>query len=257
MSIPEPLRQRVDDVLWVELGRIADERSSHPAATTDAIDALEHIGLLEPADAEMWRGRFAEATTPPDPMELTAEVRERLHTYLTTVMAEESRDVGAAVLSDMNEFRLLDPAEVSAWYKLLPPAEDRNVRLVQLERTVIGPAGRRRGARIVTVDLFDHGVAVRMHWARPGRDDTDRFPPLPDELEPGARPVSPLDRLRLQDDVGTVYRVLGGGGSGGGGPLNWDAPATYVRVDVFAPHVPEAARQLVVRIGESTFEIAL
>jgi hypothetical protein len=252
MSIPEPLRQRVDDVLWVELGRMVDQRSSQPAATTDAIDALEQVGLLEPADAELWRTRFAEAATPPDPMELTAEVRARLHAYLTTVMAEESREVGVAVLGDMDAFRLLDPAETSAWYELLPPAEDRNVRLVTLERTIIGPAGRRRGARIATVDLFDHGVAVRMHWARPGRAET-----LSDEVEPDERPVSPFDRLRLQDDVGTVYGQLGGGGGGGGGTLNWDAPATYERVDVFAPRVPDAARQLVLRIGASTFEIAL
>jgi hypothetical protein len=79
---------------------------------------------------------------------------------------------------------------------------------------------------------------------------------LPDEQEPDARPCSMFDPIVLEDDVGTSYRLLGGGG-GGSGSRNSDGPGVSACIGAFAPRVPDAARQLVILVGEARFEVPL
>jgi hypothetical protein len=279
MSIPEPLRQRVDDVLWAELGVVASRTGPRPTSTFGttrsgaepptgyaAIDAFEGIGLLDPGLAAHWRGLFAAAAAAGPGARPEAELRARVHAYLAELI-REGRDAhrrgdgfGAAptaVLNDLRQLGLLDEEDVRWWFELLlsgvaDEAQPEPTPLERLERRIPGPPERRRGSRVVAVDLFDHGVVVRVHQARAGRD----MDVLPDEQEPDARPCSMFEPILLEDDVGTIYRLLGGG-AGGSGSRNSDGPGVSACIGAFAPRVPDAARHLVILVGEARFEVAL
>jgi hypothetical protein len=286
MTGSQPLQQRVDDVLWAELGwiaRVSDGRgvtfaqagAGPPRLPTglDVVDAFEAVGLLDTGDAEIWRARFA---APPPPLESSPELRARLSAYLeelVTAASELPRDDDGwhrpqVVLNDLRLLGLIGDEELQRWFARLSPPDEHPgdelrleldaARLDRFVRCVPGPPERKQGLRVLSVDLFEDGVAVHIQLARRGRDADDGFRPLPDEVEPNAA-RTPRDRpilASLQDDVGTAYIGLGGGG-GGSGSNHADGPLVRHYGSTFAPAVPPAARRLTVGMGNASFEVAL
>jgi hypothetical protein len=287
MTGSEALRQWVDDVLWVELGwiaRVTDGRGVTFARTgtgpprlpsrLDVVDAFEAVGLLDSADAEVWRARFV---APAPPFEPSPELRARVSAYLDELVADAHAvrpDNDAwrrpqVVLNDLRAMGLIDDVDVHRWFSLLAPPDEHpggdrprepdDGLLDRFVRCVPGPPERRRGLRLLSVDLFEDGVAVHLHLARNGRDTDGFFRPLPDEIEPGAQFALRRGHIlaSLEDDLGTVYRGLGGGG-GGSGSINADGPLVRHHGSAFAPAVPVAATRLNVRVdGDVSFEVEL
>jgi hypothetical protein len=286
MTGSQPLQQRVDDVLWAEFGWIArvTDGSGVAFARTgtgpprlptglDVVDAFEAVGLLDSADAEIWRTRLV---APSPPFEWSPEVRARVSEYLAELVAaahELPRDDDAwhrpqVVMNDLRALGLIGDDELRQWFtRLSPPDEHPGSeprlehdarRLDRFVRCVPGPPERQGGMRLLSVDLFEDGVAVHIHLARRGRDADHVFRPLPDEIEPDAartlrtRPIL----ASLRDDLGTAYLALGGGG-GGGGSNHADGPLVRHYGSTFAPAVPSSAKRLTVGMGDGSFEVAL
>jgi len=271
-----PWRQRADDALWVVYGGIA-QRSDSPGTSgvlgpgphiPHTVDAFESIGLLDRGDAETWRARLQEERAAIDGDGL----RERLHGLLAGLvraaiaapdMQAEAWQRLTVVANDLRTLGVLDSDEVHWWMSLPSSSSEaeplgpiRRATLDRLVRSIPGPPERRRGLRLLTVDLFEDGVCVRLHLARRGRDPDDELRPLPDEIE-GAEPLAPRAvQVRLEDDLGTEYLVLGGGGAGGGSG-HVDGPVVYEHTLTFTPGVPDGAARLTVRTQESSFEVAL
>jgi hypothetical protein len=276
-------QQRIDDVLRVELGGVVDRTdapwlySSYstrptgapvPPAGVGAVDAIEQIGLLDPTQADQWRARMAEAARPRPAIEVSPALRARVHDLLGEAVREAraARALGdarparlSALLDALRRLGLLDDADMRWWSDILYAGEPLpfEPRLERLERSIAGPPERRRGLRILSLDLFDRGVFVRLQIARNGRAEDGLVHPLGDELEPDAPLASQFAVVRLGDDVGTAYRVLGGGGGSGGTARRSDGPFVWHWLMAFAPHVPEGARALVVDVGELQFEVVL
>jgi hypothetical protein len=268
--------ERVEDVLTVELGLLARRGISPrtqgvlgpspeaPPTGLGAIEALAGIGLLDAPAAAYWRGRFADADREFPPIEPGPELRERLHRYLADLLRHANADRNEhldssmrlrSVLGDLRRFGLLDDDEAGWWIGLLdarmgpePDEQHPEPRFERLLRSVPGSPFRRRGLRVLSADLFEDGVVVRMHLARNGRAEDGGVTPLPDEVEPSGRFVSRQYGLLMRDDVGTRYRPAGVGGGGGtlAGSGYGDGPLSFHLERGFAPAVPEAARLLLV-----------
>jgi hypothetical protein len=260
----EVWHERVEDALTVELGLIArralePRASSGPRPGVGGIAALEAIGLLGAAAAERWRERFADANLPFAPVELDDALRERLYAYLGALARDAAAPAGetdgslqrlTVALQSFRRVGLLDDDELAWWLGLPRPrsgsGSERQLpspsRLGPFVRSVPGPPERRRGLRVISVDLFEQGVYARLHLARNGRDEDGGLTPLPDDDGAGGPLVSPRFELLLRDDLGTVYR--GGGRGGGGRSGHVDGPLSFHVERSFAPAVPHGARTL-------------
>jgi hypothetical protein len=282
MSGAEAWRERVDDVLWVELGAAARRstgasvafsgpRPHVPPTGFETIDAFEAIGLLDADDATAWREAFG---APDDGVAVSDELRERLHAYLAELVRAAHDDPGddvawrrvLVILNELRSLGLLDDDDRNWWVPLLglrpqeplaelarPPARARFERLV---RGIAGPAERRRGLRLLSVDIFEDGVCAYFHLARAGRDPDGTMRPLPDELEP-LEPMLIYPCIpRLEDDIGTHYRG-GTGGGGGSGSRYGDGPCVFTWRGMFDTAVPPHASRLTFRCRELAFEVSL
>jgi hypothetical protein len=282
VSDAERWRERVEDVLWIELGSVARRNGSRaitmsrapgphePPSSTGVADAFEAIGLLDAASAESWRARLV---GPRRPRVTTDELRSRVRAYLAELvraaLAAPSRDDDAwvrpqVVLNDLHAYGLLDQDERHWWFSLLAPGADESpglppveqLLLTRLVRSIPGPPERRRGLRLLSVDLFEDGLCVHLHLARRGRDADDTMRPLPDELEPGLPLASRVLHARVEDDIGTEYLGLGGGG-GGGGSGTTDGPYVGGQTQIFRTPVPPGATRLEVASGGVAFTVAV
>jgi hypothetical protein len=260
----EVWHERVEDALTVELGLIARRAlepyaSSSPRTGVGGIAALEEIGLLEADAAVCWRDRFAAADRPFSRVELDDALRERLYAYLgglTRAASLADGDVDGSlqrldvVLRVFRQVGLIDDDELGWWLGLpgIQPAAGWVPRLASpsglgpFVRSVAGPPLRRRGLRVISVDLFEHGLYVRLHLGRNGRDEDGGLTALPDDDGEGGPLVSPRFELLLRDDLGTLYR--GGGRGGGGRSGHVDGPLSFHVERAFAPAVPPGARAL-------------
>jgi hypothetical protein len=275
----EVWRERVDDVLTVELGLLARrglEPHAHgflgpgpytPPDGRGAIDALAGVGLLGDGDAARWRARFAGADRPFPRVEPDDELRGRLHAYLGSLAEQAHADIDDAearlttVLRALRRAGLLDDDEVGWWRGLLP-VHDELVRpaapaaLGLLLRSVPGPSWRRRGLRVLTIDLFERGVIVRMHVARNGRDEAGGLSPLHDETSEAAPLASWRHEVLLRDDVGTSYATRGRGESGGRAG-HVDGPLSLHLERVYMPATPERAKMLILYADDARIPIRL
>ena len=284
MAHADDFRERVEDALWVEYGTIARRADGSGSSTgflgpgphipptgLEAVAALEAIGLLDVVDASVWRERML---APRPPLEMTPELRERLHVLLGRLVREAlAGDRGddawfrpQTILNDLRALGLLDDEELHWWFSLLSPTpadagdisgpREPLARLERFLRCVPGPAARRRGIRVLAVDIFEDGVCVHVHVARGGRAGDLGAAPLPDEVEPGASFARYEPGIELEDDLGTSYRGMSGGG-GGGGSRYADGPIVQEHAQTFAGEVPAKATKLFVRLLDLTFTVGL
>ena len=110
-----------------------------------------------------------------------------------------------------------------------------------VRRVIPGPDVRRRGLRIMSVELYDQIVAVQWHFTSY------------DESWPRTEPPGPT--VDLADDLGTEYVGRGGGGTRMDNPPGW--PAVVRGIEVFVPAVPPSAERLRVVYEGQAIEIQL
>jgi hypothetical protein len=241
------------------------------------VRAFERTGVLSATDASCWRESFEEASRPLAPPVVGGELRRSIDEYLGGLVAaahdpSDGSDawLGAqAAWNDLHAAGLIDDDEVERWMLKLrgepsEGSERTTSRAVSREgllldrpiRSVVGPSLRRRGVRVIAVDLFEGGVGVRLDLARRGRDLDGGFRPLLDEVEPDA-PLAPgfVSRISISDDIGTDYRSSGAHGHRTGPTV--DAPLWQRWAAYATPAVPLDARRLFVGWRDISFEVAL
>jgi hypothetical protein len=248
-----------------------------PVRRVAVVRAFETAGVLSPTDASRWREWFEEASRPLAPQVVGDELRRSIDEYLGGLVAaaHEPSDgsdawLGAqAAWNDLQAAGVIDDDEVDRWMRKLrgEPSEgpERTAsRAMPREeflpdrpiRSVVGPPLRRRGVRLIAVDLFEGGVGVRLDLTRRGRDLDGAFRPLPDEVEPNEPlALDSASRISISDDIGTDYRSSGAGGHRVAPTI--DAPLWQRWAAYATPAVPPDARRLSVSWRGVSFEVAL
>jgi hypothetical protein len=102
----------------------------------------------------------------------------------------------------------------------------------RLERVLLIDAPAGDDVRVLTAALFDDGLVLDL-LLRAGT---------------AQHPATTL-RLRLDDDLGTTFHRLGGGGGSSGRWMRWH--------QIFAPAVPDRARRLIVGVERHQLAIGL
>jgi hypothetical protein len=189
-----------DAAVWREAAVV---RSRRPAPRERS--SPQAVAMLERRWAEL------EAAGDPDDQAVT---RRRVWTglFAVTLAGALSRDDARSWQSRIDEHAAGPDPIAQRRLKLA-----RETRLDDLRRVVAGPARGSSGLTIVSADVFADAIAI--HWRHPGNAADD-----PLDVSLGS----------LEDDVGTDYLFLGGGGSGTGESRTGTA--------VFSPAPPPDAK---------------
>jgi hypothetical protein len=122
--------------------------------------------------------------------------------------------------------------------------------------SLLGPADRRCGVRVLAVECCEDGVVIHAHRARREVDERGRYTALPDEVLGEAAAEWPaIPRLTLHDDAGSAYR----------GEIPPDRPVEILQDDgideiaayVFTPAVPRGAVALWLASRDASVRIRL
>jgi hypothetical protein len=215
--------------------------------------ALEQVGAITAQEAAHWRRRLHEAATWQEPARephseaVAARAADHLETILAPITSS-AREGAAACFSAIAAYGqtgILTAGEALSWRERLraqldleperPPWCSRH----DLVRVVAGPAERRHGLRITSVELYDDGVVLLWHHACEWSDGPET-PRVWNYMDIETAGADELDPHALTDDLGTRY-------SGRGGPdfgINGGGSVVRFGTSVFTPAVPTRARRL-------------
>lgn len=231
------------------------------------LDAFAHFEAIGAEDRELWRHRIETALADDGGRltELEAPVRERLERAFRALgsplepMSDDALRFGALV-GAAEQLGALRPDEPREWAmrigaKMAPhttppppvdPADERRFRMLtdvqpgELLSVAAGPAERRAGLRVTTVELYENAVSVHWHLVS---DDA---------------PASGMRRgpaVGLADDRGTEYCAKASGASLG--PRAKDGRTVATGHDDFVPAPPETARRLMVGFADNGISVEL
>ena len=242
-----------------------------------AIAGLSALGLLDDAEARVWRERFAaEASgTRARDWRPAQEVHDRVVRYLIERIERlPSRSAGGfdaswplqSLLNDFRHMGVLAEREMDRLFDRLgdrldagePRRQDEpevDCLCAELRRVLVGPPERHAGVRITCFEIYDDAVALRWHMVRLAPDESGTIPSLPDEVEGAEAALRAREpHFALHDDLGTDYCFQSGGGGGGDGRFSH---RVRTGTEMFAPSVPPAASRLWAVHGEYRFEVPL
>ncbi|MGI8624534.1 MAG: hypothetical protein ACR2NB_13880 [Solirubrobacteraceae bacterium] len=222
-----------------------------------ALQIFLELGLVSAAAAERLLARLELALTegPPAPGQAPEEdVRAYVEERLRALGAYEDDggfQTGRALAWAASETGLLTPRAAE---KLIDSITRPLIRRQSAEvegpgpgaivRVIIGPPERRRGVRLLAVEIREGAVILHLDAARLPRQPDGTWPALPDERLGPASPGWPrLPELTLSDDRGTRYR----------GHVNAES---WERRELYPAPPPEATR-LVLAGDDVAFTILL
>src|SRR6266511_723200 len=257
-----------DERLPPGVDREAVDRQRWIALET-ALSVYRDLGLISAADADEWR-RLAEAVARSEPKTASSESSPRARRLLDERIEEvepvgedETRDASRLMRGPYGRFMTaltvasligeVDARDAESWQERLADrvagerAEEYRLErertrfaLPDLRRVLPGPATRPSGLTLVSAELY--ADACQLCWVRPYE------PPDPAAAHAFRAPEIP-DPV-VEDDVGTEYLSVGGGGGTGMG-------ATWHGSTVVLPTPPKVARELTVRFGDDRFVVDL
>jgi hypothetical protein len=187
-----------------------------------------------------------------------AELERRVEEFIDARAGDE-RAGGFMAVGMLRELGLLTDDEHWEWNRRLVDARvelsleaSDAFRGDNLQRVVVGPPERRRGLRVLSVELYGDGALVRWQLVRAGPDYGGELHEPADEVEPVDSPLSPSFEVR--DDLGTGYAVRGGGSKG----QDTDSGdyVAFVTAEL-TPAVPPDARLLRLESRGTVFEVNL
>jgi len=267
--------RRVQSGAVVRYGPETSEVSPDLDEADGAIAAFAALGLLDEADADAWRLRFATATAKREKPRPSRADRDRVARYLSeSIERLPTRNSGGLeesgplqnLLNDFHHIGLLSEREMDGLFDRLgerldagdarPEDEhERDCLCAELRRVVLGPPERHGGVRVTSFELYEDGLAIRWHMVRLAPDESGAVQPLPDEVEgvdAARRAQEP--HFSLHDDIGTRYRFQSGGGGGRNGRFS---DRVRKGTETFTPAVPAQASTLCALHSEYRFEVAL
>lgn len=242
-----------------------------------SIAGLCALGLLDEAEARVWRGRFAaEASASQARDRRTAQdAHDRVARYLSERIERlPPRSAGGleaswplqSLLNDFQHMGLLSEREMDRLFDRLGDRLDAgesrrqdepevDCLCAELRRVLVGPPERHAGVRITSFEIYDDAIALRWHMVRLAPDESGTIPSLPDEVEaPDAALRAREAHFALQDDLGTDYRFQSGGGGGGNGRFSH---RVRTGTETFTPSVPARASRLWAVHADYRFEVPL
>jgi len=240
-----------------------------------AVAGLSALGLLDEAEARVWRERFAAEASSTRDRRLAQEVRDHVVHYLTERIERlPPRRVGGLdaswplqrLLNDFRHMGVLSEREMDRLFDRLgdrldsgePRRQDEaevDCLCAELRRVLVGPPERHAGVRVTSFEIYDDAVALRWHMVRLAPDESGTIPSLPDEVEGAAGALRAREpHFALHDDLGTDYRFQSGGGGGGDGRFSH---RVRTGTEMFAPSVPPGASRLWAVHREHRFEVPL
>jgi len=242
-----------------------------------AIAGLSALGLLDEAQAGVWRERFAAEANASQVRDWrpAPEVRDRVGRYLSDRIERlPSRSAGGfeaswplqSLLNDLRHMGLLSEREMDRLFDRLgdrlDAGEPRRQGEPEVEclcaedrRVLVGPPERHAGVRLTSFEIYDDAVVLRWHMVRLAPDESGTIPLLPDEVEGSEAALRAREpHFSLHDDLGTEYRFQSGGGGGGDGRFSH---RVRTGTQTFAPSVPPRASRLWAVHADYRFEASL